>query len=171
MVFALQVSVALIFFANKVFLLIGKKSGWLLGAIAAFTGIFYFFLIGLYIYIVLELGVMLLMAYGFWKRGKQSRFTEIMVRVVTTVVMLFLATFAFAGMITVVEFTSSVIFLFGTFFLLHGPIRIGWAMYFVAHVFSAYLGYTKEQDFFADFQVASAIVCFAGAIHKPKRND
>lgn len=174
MVAVLEVAVALIFFANKVFVLIGKKSGWLLGSIAAFLAVIYFYLIGLYIFTVLEIGIMILMGYGFWKKDEKNPKVEFLIRLVILVVMVTLTFFVFSGLISIAELTSSLFFLFGTFFLTHRKERLGWVLYCVAHIFSSYVGYKKDQDFFADFQVASAIVCFAGAtmsFPQNKKND
>ena len=166
MMWFLQVSVSLLFFMNKVFILIGKKSGWLIGAIAASLAIFYFYFIGLYVYTVLEVGLVILMSYGFFKKDEKKPKTEMIIRLVTVVVMLIQTGLAFKGMITIVELSSSLGLVVGTFFLTHQKIKAGWILYGIGHILTAILGYNKGQQFFADFQIASAIVSFIGCIKK-----
>ena len=74
--------------------------------------------------------------------------------------------FAYNGLITMIELLSSFGMLWGTYFLTHKRVRWGWILYGVAHLLAARLGYQKDQDFFADFQLASAIVSFIGASKK-----
>ena len=166
MILVLQILVSVIFFANKVLVLAEKKVGWLLGAVAATFGVFYFYLIGLYVYTALEVGLIILMGYGFLKKDHKNPAMETVIRLVTIAVMLALAYFAFSGMITIVELGSSLGLLLGTFFLTHRQQKTGWILYVLAHVLAAYLGYNKGQQFFADFQIASAIVCIVGAMKR-----
>jgi hypothetical protein len=164
LILLLQILVSLIFFANKVFVLAGKKTGWLLGAVAATIAVFYFFLIELYVYTALEFGLIILMGYGFFKKEKKSPRTEKAIQATTVTAMLLLALFACSGLMTLVELLSSLGLLAGTYALTHSKQRTGWLLYVVAHCLAALLGYNKGQLFFADFQIASAIVSLVGAI-------
>jgi hypothetical protein len=165
MVGTLQVLVSLIFFANKVCVLVERKRvGWFLGAIAAALAIFYFYLIGLYVFTALEFGLIVLMGYGVVKKAEKNPAVETRIRLVTIGVMLVLAYFAWTGLITIVELGSSLGLLLGTFFLTHSKPTTGWLLYVVGHSLAAYLGYYKEQQLFADFQVASAIVSIVGVM-------
>ena len=164
MIWVLQILVSLIFFANKVFVLAEKKVGWLLGAIAATLGVFYFYFLGLYVYTALEVGLIILMGYGFLKKDHKNPTVETMIRLVTIAVMCLLAFFAFSGLITIVELGSSLGLLLGTFFLTHRKVKTGWILYTLGHLLGAYLGYNKGQQFFADFQVASAIISIVGVM-------
>lgn len=167
MVELLQVLVSLLFFGNKVLVLVGKKlekTGWLLGVIAASLGVAYFYLLDMYVYTVLEIGLIVLMSYGFLHKdtGKNEN-VETAIRVVTGAVMLILACVVFTGTITIIEFVSSILMLAGTYLLTHNRKQLGWILYGIAHLAAVYLGYVKGQQFFADFQLASAIVSAAGA--------
>lgn len=168
MVELLQVLVSLLFFGNKVLVLVGKKFekfGWLLGVIAASLGVAYFYLLGMYVYTVLEIGLIVLMSYGFLhKDTTKNEKVETTIRVVTGVVMLVLACVVFSGAITIIEFVSSIFMLAGTYLLTHSKKRLGWILYGIAHLAAVYLGYAKGQQFFADFQLASAIVSAVGAL-------
>ncbi|KKU49608.1 MAG: hypothetical protein UX71_C0010G0018 [Parcubacteria group bacterium GW2011_GWA1_47_10] len=158
----LQVLVSVIFFANKVFILEKLKIGWLLGVIAAALAVLYFYLIGLPVYTALEGSLIILMGYGFFKGDFENPRVELVIQLVIMIVMCSLAIFAFNGRITIVELPSAVGMLWGTYFLTHHQERKGWALYGFAHVLAAVLGYQKGQTFFADFQVASAVVCCVG---------
>jgi hypothetical protein len=163
----LQISVALIFFANKSFVLVGKRFGWFLGALAAFIAVFYFYLIQLYIYTVLEVGLIILMGYGFIK-PKENNGLELAIRLTIAGIMLILSMFAFNGLLTIYELLSSAGLLFGTYFLTHSKVKLGWFISGLAHLLAMQLGYEKNQNFFADFQLASAIISFIGITIKSK---
>lgn len=159
----LEVAVALIFFANKVFVLIGKKAGWLLGAIAALLGAIYFFRVDLDVFVVLEIGLIVLMGYAFVAKEKNPKMEKV-INTVIAVVMVTLTVFVFKGMMTILEFLASTGLLIGTYYLTHEKERLGWALYVIAHSLAAIVGYGAKQSFFADFQIASAIVSVAGVV-------
>lgn len=167
MLLVLQVSVALIFFVNKVLVLIGKRSGWIFGACGAALAIWYLYLINLYVYTAAEAGLFVLMLHGFRKNGsgKPNEMVEIGVRFLTLLVMLLLSWFAFNGFLTIVEFASACGLLIATYLIAEGYVRSGWALAGLAHLCAMYLTYPKGQTFFADFQAASAAVSFIGAYY------
>ena len=170
MIHFLQIFVSVVFFSNKVLVLIGKKTGWLLGAIAAIAGSYYFFLLGLYIYTVLEIGLIVLMGYGYLIRNKSKKIENFLYFTITAVMVL-LIYFSFSERLTIYEFVSSAGLLFGTYFLTHEKKEFGWILYCISHLFAMYIGYIKNQIFFADFQLASAIVSVIGVFiaHKQLR--
>ena len=164
----LQISVSLILFSNKILVLIGKKTGWLLGAIGCTLAIAYLYLIELYVFTTLEFGLVSLMLYGFLARNSKNTRVENLIRIVTILAMLAMTYFAFAGMMTIYELLSSAGLLFGTYFLTHNKVALGWTLYCIGHLVTAYLGYNKNQNFFADFQLASALVSIVGVIQVKK---
>ena len=76
--------------------------------------------------------------------------------------MTILAIFAFTGMMTVYEFTGAILMLLGTYYLTHRKEAVGWLLYGISHLFAAYVTNQKGQQFFADFQIASAVVSGIG---------
>ena len=160
----LQVAVALILFTNKVFVLIERKTGWLLGAIGCALAITYLYVLGLYVFTVLEFGLVILTLYAFFKGKNKKPRTEFFIRLVIVIAMVIMTIFAFAGKMTMYELAGSILLLFGTYYLSHEKKSLGWALSGIAHVLTAYLGYYKNQQFFADFQIASALVSLAGTI-------
>mgnify|MGYP000305380256 CR=1 FL=1 len=158
----LQISVSIIFFANKLFVLLGKRAGWIFGAIAATLALFYFYKLELYVYTTLEGGLIVLMLYGFFpNRSKQ---TELWIRILIALTMLAIGYYAFSGYITIIEFVSSIFLLWGTYLLANKKLIFGWSAYIIAHALATILGYKVGQIFFADFQLASVIVAVAGLV-------
>ncbi len=167
MVFVLQVLVSLFFFANKVFVLLGKRTGWLLGVIAAVLGIFYFYIIGFYVFSVMQLGLFSLMSYGFLSHNEKNSKVETWIRIMSVVVMTVLAISAFSGLLTLIELVSALCLISGTYYVAQGRTQLGWGICVLGHLAAAYLGYSKGgQQLFADFQIASAIVSFVGSTLK-----
>lgn len=165
MVPALEVALALMFFANKALLIIGKRIGWLFGFVAAFFGIYYFFSVELYIFTVLEFGFATLMWYGYRKSSKESSArTEMWIRGVLTAVMALLTYFLFHGFMTVLEFVSTLFALWGAYLLTGIHVRWGWGIWSIGHFLSTIVCEDKGQVFFAHFQLASAILTGAGVL-------
>ena len=165
----LQVVVSITYFAQKIFILYGKKSGWLVGVVAALLAIVYYQRIGLHIYVVLNIGMSVLMAYGFFKKADKKPMVELAIRLVTLVVMGYMTFHVFRGTMTIVELISSAVLLFGTYLLTHDYMKSGWGLFFVGHAFAVPLGYEKMQYIFMWFQVASAIASVVGMMQKPKK--
>ncbi len=161
-VFILQILVSVLFFVNKVLWLIGKKTGWLLGAIAAAIAVFYFYLVGLYVFTVFEIGLIGLMLYGLFAGNKKNQTVENLINISTVLIMSALAYFAFSGLLTIYELISSTGLLFGTYLLSHEKFRFGWIVHFFAHMVASYMAYLKGQDIYALFQFASVFVAAAG---------
>lgn len=154
----LAVLVSLIFFLNKVLVLVGKKSGWLVGSVAATLAVIYFLFLDLYIFTILEVGLAVLMGYGFLMKEKKNPNTEKLIQFFIIVVMSLLAYLAFSGIMTIIEFSGAILMLLGTYYLTHNRLALGWFLYGVSHLFAAYVTILKNQQFFADFQIASAII-------------
>ncbi|HCY17856.1 MAG: hypothetical protein UR70_C0009G0001 [Candidatus Nomurabacteria bacterium GW2011_GWB1_35_20] len=162
----LRISVSLIFFSNKILVLIGKNStGWLMGSIAGILAIFYFFLLELYVYMVMEFGIFVLMFYGFLIGKEKNTKTELIINWFLIGILGAFAYFVFSGILTIVEFFSSIAFLLGTYYLIHTKPRLGWILYVLAHAGSTYLGFEKKENFFATFQLASVIVAIIGFLY------
>jgi len=164
MISFLEIAVSVIFFTNKVLVLVEKKSGWLVGAFAAALGVYYFYLIGLFVYTGLEVGLVILMGYGFFKKEKRSPLVEMFIQSVTVLVMLLLTLMAYQGFMTALELASSLFMVVGTYLLTHNRKLAGWTIYAMAHAMAATLGFHKDQQLFADLQIASSIVSAVGAI-------
>ena len=161
-IFFLQVTVSIIYLTNKVILIAGKKVAWLVGTLAALLAIVYYQMLGLHIYTVLNVGMVILMVYGYFKKGAKNPRIEMAIRLCTVAVMCVFLFFTFAGTVTVVELVSSLTILFGTFALTHGMEAFGWALYVVGHSTGTYIGYFKKQIIFADLQIASAVIAAVG---------
>lgn len=164
----LEIVISLLLFSNKLLVLIDKKSGWAIGAIGCIIAIVYLYLIKLYVFTVLEIGLVILMMYGYLAADKKKVSVEKTINFFLILVMASLTYFLFEGSITIYQFLGGIALLIGTYCLTHGKPVIGWVLYCIGHLITAYLGYHKHQSFFADFQIASAIVSVV-AIIKIKR--
>lgn len=158
----LQISVSVILFTNKVYILQGKKVAWLIGMIGTILAMAYLYIIHLYVFTVLEIGLIVLMAYGFFQKEEKNLTVEKFINIIIILSAVAMAWFVFTGIMTIFELVGSMGLLIGTYCLTHNKQKIGWLCYLVAHLFTAHLGYDRHQYFFADFQIASAIISFIG---------
>lgn len=158
LILVLQILVSGFYFSNKVLIYKGRKVGWLMGALAATLAVLYFSLLHRYVYIILNVGLIILMGYGFLKKNKTSPNVEMLIRLVTIVVMVILTFSAWSGLTTAVELVSSVGLFIGTFFLTHNRAKTGWILYCVGHATAIHIGYCTHQWIFLVSQIASVIV-------------
>ena len=163
MVPILEVSLALAFFVNKAFLITGKRIGWFVGFVAALFSVVYYLNLELYVFTVYGGGFAILTWHGFRTKGTRSTQVAMRLRWVTTTIMGVLACFTFSGLMTVVELAAALLGLWGAYFLTGEYVRVGWMAWSVGHVLTWLLFAEKGQDFFAHFQLASAIIAVAGA--------
>jgi hypothetical protein len=164
----LQISIVLVFFTNKLLILIGKKFGWLLGIFAASLAIFYFHFSNLIPYMILNIGIVVLMIYGFLN-PKENFVIKVLVRLILVGVPAALLFFVFNGLLLVPQLLACLGIFFGTYFLIFPQTWIGWLILGIANFLAAYLGYIKGHIFFADFQLATAILAFIGVVTKAKQ--
>jgi hypothetical protein len=162
----LQVFVSVLFFVNKVFIFNGRKTGWLIGMIAAALGAIYFHRIGYNVYVTLEFGLIVLMGYGFFKGNKKNPKVERTIQVFTVLAMSMMTIFAFSGFITLIELGSSLGLLAGAYFLTHSQIRLGWFVNAIAHLLGIILGWEKGAYVFVFFQALSVIISIMGTVRK-----
>lgn len=165
---------SLLFFGNKVFLLLGKriwqKLGWFLGSLGAILFVIYFFLIGTPILAVMEIGLTLLMTYRFIAGVKTNHLIEKVLGVITGLIIIFLTIITNQGLVTWAQFFGSLGMLIGTYFLIaknqaksiNWNSRIGWLLYGLGHLFTSYIGYQKHEWIFFIFQVWQMLLCFGG---------
>lgn len=163
LVAGLEIAVALTFFLNKILFLLGKKSGWAVGAAAALMAIAYFGLLGLVVFTTLEIGLVILFAYGLLRNARNQKM-EGMIRLAVGVVMSILAYLAWQGLMTAVEWISATLMLGGTYLFLRGHNRWAWGTYVLSHAMAAWMGLGKDQEFFAIFQIASSLVSVIGLV-------
>lgn len=162
-IFVLQIVVSTIYLANKGYVLIGKKMGWIVGVIAAMLAIIYYSMLGRYVYVVLNVGLAILMTYGYWKKGAPKPKVEMFIHISTGVFVLAMAYFSMQKTLNDVELGSSIGLILGTYFLTHKRKGLGWTFYAVAHALAAWLGYCAiHQYYFADLQVASTLIAVIG---------
>ncbi len=156
-------AVAVAFFWNKLLLLEDSdKKGWVVGAVTAPVCTWYFFSVGTYVFTVFEVGITAIMVYGALKGEQKRPRVELALAIATLVTMSVLTFFVMTGLLTVLEFVGSVIGLAGMYCMAHDQRKYGWPLCAVSHICTAVVMHDKHQDFFAAFQVASAMVSYVG---------
>ena len=176
MVQFLQFSVSVIFFFNKILVVIGTKEsklrriGWLLGVIGASLAVAYFLLLNLYVFTVLEFGLIGLMGYGYLAKENKNPRVEKLINLLILVVMVALTYFVSVGRLTLLELGGSVGLLFGTYYLTHSKPRLGWIFYSFGHGCTIYVACHKTQWVFAFFQSLSVLVSIYGFFKKQKKD-
>jgi hypothetical protein len=185
MTVTILISVAsLLFFGNKVCLLIGKsvgrKLGWFLGSFGALLFIIYFFLIGTPILSIMEIGLTILMTYRFIAGIKTNRSIENILGIITGGIIMLLTVITQEGLLTVAQLFGALGMLIGTYFLIsreqvqiiNWNARIGWLLYGIGHFFTSYIGYQKHEWIFFIFQSWQMLLCFGGfAISDQKKRE
>jgi len=173
----LQLSVSVIFFLNKILVVIGTKKskirriGWFLGVIGASLSVAYFLILKLYVLTVLEFGLIGLMGYGFLAKENKNPRVEKLINLLILIVMATLTYFVSVGILTVMELGGSIGLLFGTYYLTHSNPKLGWILYAFGHGCAIYVGYHKLQWVFAFFQALSILVSVYGLFKKEKQQN
>lgn len=155
----LSIVVAVLFFINKLLYLIGKKTSWGIGIIAASLAIIYLIHIDMLIVATVEIGLIVYMIYGHFAHDKEAvtpkHYKEFLFIALTLI-----GAWSFRGWDTIWEWAGSLLMVLGVALLAKKNHYWGWIWLSVSHFIFAYIIYQKgvTQRFFADFQVASGIV-------------
>ncbi len=157
MLLGMEIVVAVVFFVNKFFLLVDRKDGWLWGAVGCLLAIVYFYLIHLFVYMVMDVGLVILMTYGYLKKDAKRPMVELTIQITSAVVMIIMAYCAFNGMLTVLELVSAMGMLIGTYLLSHEKVRIGWILYAITGVLAVFVCIEKYQQVLVVFQICQVV--------------
>lgn len=167
---------SLLFFGNKISLLLGKKIGqklgWFLGSFGALLFIIYFFLIDTPILSIMEIGLTVLMTYRFIAGIKTNRVVENILGFITGGIIIILTIITREGLMTWTQLGGALGMLIGTYFLIsreqvqiiNWNARIGWLLYGTGHFFTSYIGYQKHEWIFFIFQAWQMLLCFGGFV-------
>ncbi len=159
----LEIVVALLYFANKIFLSQEKKTGWILGAMASATAIFYFISIEVYLLLILESGFFILMLFGLknHKSSPQKNIYIYGIMIITMLGMLFVV-----DEVQPIEFLVSVGFIVAIHSLAVHRWKLGWVIMGMSHIIMAYFTYEKQQYFFALMQGVSVFIAIYALMKK-----
>ena len=170
----LQWTVGLFFFANKVFLLAEMKAGWKIGLGGSVLAVTYFAILDLYVLALIEVALGLLFVYGLLVSLSSTRSAKArnIALVASFLTIPFVVWATYAGEMTILETLASVFMLIGFYFVAGNerdkvifshltPTQFGWLVLAITHTIAAWLmrGYFTGQEFFADMQIASVVVC------------
>jgi hypothetical protein len=157
----MEVFVTAISLIHKIFLIKNdKRIAWITGIIASVVSVYYFYSVGLVIYAGLELGFIVLMAYGLVK-NKTPR-TENLISVFTGVFCLALGVLSFGGVLTALELISSVTPLIGIYYLAKSKNKIGWVFMVATCFITTFVVFENGQVIFAMYQVVSLLLALYG---------
>jgi hypothetical protein len=159
MVLALSIFLGLLSVANKVLLLLNRKSGWLSGMAIGLISGFYFWFIGLKILAIAELGFFIVMLYGYLRRERPSLRQTFKINLILSGLTLLLCYFLFVGALTAVETLSSLSFIWGGYLLAIDKKVWGWLLLLLAHAATAIASFYAGQTLFTGLQTVSGLVC------------
>lgn len=158
----LQVLIGISAFVNKVLLIQRIRVGWLIGALATLLAIYYFLILHFYVYAVVEVGLTILMVYGYFFETHKKQLMEYLINGVTLLFMILICFFTSTGFMSVLELVGAISMIAGAYTFTHERRGFGWGLYLITHLVTAYLCYPKQQQFFGDMQIASALVAGVG---------
>ena len=157
-------------FANKLFLFLGKRAGWMLGFLAGIFFVIYFLLIGFTIYAVVQIGFSFLMLYGYFSHKAISKNARIVATILLSLIAIGITFITFKGGLTLLEAVSALLASWGTYFLASKNNMKGWSAFLIAHLILIYLTAIKQQYIAAVFQALSAGVSIMGIMKQSKIN-
>jgi hypothetical protein len=166
LILTLEIFVSVMFFGNKVFIFFEKPFGWTIGSVSAFVALFYFYLVGFYIFTALAFGLIFLMGYGSLRKKYDLANVENVFRLILIAVMGVLTLAVWDGGIVLAEYISSIAMLGGTYYLTHNKVRLGWFLYAIGNGCGSYVAFMKPEYTFALFQALSVVVSIFGWYYK-----
>jgi hypothetical protein len=168
-IFYLSLPVSLFSILNKVYLVLGKRSGWFWGAMVGLSSTIYFFLIGLKILSIAEIGFLIVMIYGYINHHRDEQKLSLYTSLLLSFISLVLAVLLFTNYLTIIETTSSLAFIWGGYTLANRNYRSGWFLFIVAHTATSISSLNKGQQIFSILQIVSALICLYGFVIPTKK--
>jgi len=163
LIFTVVVSLLSLF--NKVFLVLNKRVGWWFGILTGMVAMVYFYIIGLYILTFSEFGFLLVNVYGLTSHKNFNKNLNKKFSFVLSIISAMLLIFFFKNFLTIIEFLSSISFIWGAFFLVDENKKFfGWLMLIFAHIFTCISAFGKGEVLFSFFQILSGTAAFWGLI-------
>lgn len=163
----LELVASLAYVGSKYLLSRQKKTGWIVGMIAALLTGIAFVGYARYIIVLQEVGNIFLYGYGYSHWGDDSQkvgnFRAIVLLLVVALSLLLVAvSFSSSGAVQAVVNTLYVMGTVGLIF----QIRWGWAAYVVVHLGMAYISWVSGAYVFLIFQLVSTSIAFVALTRK-----
>lgn len=152
----LEIIVALLYFTNKIFLLLEKKAGWIFGIAASSLATVYFFYLEFYIFLSLEFACLVIMILGFIGNNRTKVLAYLIYGIISLVMIYLLFNIEESGFM---EFVTSILFIVSFLLLANGRWYSGWLFLGVSHILMLFVSLTKNQEFFALMQGLSVVIC------------
>ena len=140
-----------------------RKSGWLIGVLAAALAILYFISLELYLLITLEASFLALLIYGWLNYGKPIGKDYYVYAFITGMMAL---QFYWAESSQLIELLDVLLFMLAIYALAKHRWYIGWGCMFTAHLLMALITHEKGQTFFTLMQLASAGVAVYAVVRR-----
>ncbi len=163
-----------------------KSFGWMSGILAVILTTIYFFTKNqdFKVMIVYNYALITLLFYGYiivkveesqdLKKQKILRYWEMKLKVIvitlTIITCLWILTREESNPVRIIQFYATVFGLTGTLLLSLKKNVIGWILYFITHLLSAYAMIKNDSLIICVFQIISAIVAIFGILHKENKN-
>ncbi len=152
----LEIIVSILYLTNKIFLLLGKKSGWTIGIIASGLASVYFFILKFYLFFSLELACLSIMIFGFLGSKNTKLISYIVYTIIVIVMVILMINIEESGFL---EFSTSILFMGAFLLLAQNRWHYGWAALGLAHFLMILVLQGKNQYFFTTMQALSVCVC------------
>lgn len=159
----LEIAVASLYFLNKIYLSLDKRTGWLLGILASSLAIIYFITLKFYIIIALEVGMLGLMVYGLVNYQKKRSVDVYVYPFMILIMGVLLYAVPTTGWL---EFIISLLFMGALFFLARKKWHLGWILLGIGHALMCFFTYQNGEYFFSSLQGASVFVAIYALFQK-----
>jgi hypothetical protein len=153
----LEIAVSVIYFINKIFLSLDKNSGWIVGILASFCGVYYFYLLGSPLLVSLELAFVFVQIMGFYNRNQKNLNPVIIYGSLLGIITVL---FFVLKNSTFLEFFTSAVFIVGIYFMAIHQKKWAWLLLITGHISMSTFAYSKGLIFFLVFQSLSVLVGF-----------
>ncbi len=168
MIAILEIIVGVLYFTNKIFLALNKSSAWYIGICASICAVVYFYLLGSWVLVGLELAFVLIQIMGI---ALDKSHTINPKYLYGSILGLLCILFYLIKNSTWLEFICSAVFIIGVYLMALKKRNFGWLLFIFGHGLMAYFTFLKAQYIFMGLQILSVGVAIYAlqAIYKGKK--
>lgn len=170
LLFALSIFLGVLSVANKLLLLANRRSGWTSGMVIGLLSSIYFYSIGFSILAFAELGFFVVMLYGYFSNKKRSNFRDFLLYALLTYISVELTKALFKSELTLFELGAALSFIWGGYALAAGYRYLGWCLFLLAHITTAFVSFLAGELAFSSLQAVSGLVCLVALTSADRRH-